>query len=142
VHRTIVLVLGAMACIAAGPQDDEASIRAALNGWMADFNAGRANAVCDLFAPDLRFDFRGQPERGYEEMCAQLRRALSDKQHHFSYALRMKEVLVSGDLAIVRLVWSLTTAGETTVEPGLDVFHRQPDGSWKIIRYMAYEEGP
>jgi ketosteroid isomerase-like protein len=26
-----------------------------------------------------------------------------------------------------------------TKEPGLDVFRRQPDGSWKIVRYIAYE---
>jgi steroid delta-isomerase len=24
-------------------------------------------------------------------------------------------------------------------EPGMDVFRRQPDGSWKISRYIAYE---
>ena len=27
-----------------------------------------------------------------------------------------------------------------TKEPGLDVFRRQPDGIWKIVRYVAYEE--
>jgi hypothetical protein len=26
-----------------------------------------------------------------------------------------------------------------TKEPGLDVFRRQPDGTWRISRYMAYE---
>jgi hypothetical protein len=30
--------------------------------------------------------------------------------------------------------------GATTDEPDLDVFARQPDGGWKIIRYLAYEE--
>jgi len=45
----------------------------------------------------------------------------------------------------VRLVWMLTVkrqgdlAGAITKEPGLDIFRRQPDGSWKISRYMAYE---
>jgi steroid delta-isomerase len=24
-------------------------------------------------------------------------------------------------------------------EPGLDVFRKQPDGSWKIVRYIAYD---
>jgi steroid delta-isomerase len=54
---------------------------------------------------------------------------------------------VSGDLAVVRLIWisNLTaTDGRTTSEeePGLDVFQRQPDGSWKIIRYIAYPATP
>ena len=45
----------------------------------------------------------------------------------------------------MRLVWTLkvtspdsSTATETG-EPGLDVFRRQPDGRWKIIRNIAYE---
>ncbi|MGK2922970.1 MAG: YybH family protein [Methyloceanibacter sp.] len=50
-----------------------------------------------------------------------------------------------GDVAVVRLVWTLTIkekdGGEIkSVEPGMDVFQRQADGSWKIVRYMAYEE--
>jgi hypothetical protein len=38
----------------------------------------------------------------------------------------------------------LTVAGAAkaveTKEPGLDVFRWQSDGSWKIVRYVAYEE--
>jgi ketosteroid isomerase-like protein len=31
-------------------------------------------------------------------------------------------------------------AAETTsVEPGIDIFRRQADGSWKISRYIGYE---
>ena len=26
------------------------------------------------------------------------------------------------------------------IEPGMDIFRRQPDGSWKIMRYMAYSQ--
>ena len=40
-----------------------AEIKSALTQWMADFNDGKADKVCDLFAPDLVSDFRGQPER-------------------------------------------------------------------------------
>jgi hypothetical protein len=29
-----------------------------------------------------------------------------------------------------------------SVEPGIDIFRRQPDGSWKIMRYMAYSREP
>jgi ketosteroid isomerase-like protein len=32
--------------------------------------------------------------------------------------------------------------GTSASEPGLDIFRRQPDGSWKIVRYIAYEEEP
>ena len=52
--------------------------------------------------------------------------------------------MVWGELSVVRLIWTLTVvardarATETIEEPGIDVFRRQPDGSWKISRYLAY----
>jgi steroid delta-isomerase len=55
-----------------------------------------------------------------------------------------KEIIVAGDLAVVRLTWRLTVQGkdapaETIEEPGMDIFRRQGDGSWKIFRYIAYD---
>ena len=75
------------ACLFASPLHsahaaDEAArtaITAALTQWTDDFNAGRADKVCDLFARDLRADFRGQPERGYEAQCELLRHSLADQ---------------------------------------------------------------
>ena len=123
----------------------ETAIREALAKWTADFNARDAARICDLFAPDLVYDYRGFPERNYEALCGLLRRSLTDKSKQFAYALEIKEILVSGDVAVVRLVWTLRTmlpgaaAAVESKEPGLDVFRRQPDGSWKIVRYIAYE---
>jgi steroid delta-isomerase len=71
--------------------------------------------------------------------------ALSDPNKSYHYDLEIKEILVSGDLAVVRLVWTLKLRSKSggpeqvTREPGMDIFRRQADGSWKISRYMAYE---
>jgi hypothetical protein len=49
-------------------------------------------------------------------------------------------------MAAVRLVWTLTVKRQgqavdtVSAEPGLDILRRQPDGTWKIVRYLAYEE--
>jgi steroid delta-isomerase len=124
----------------------ERAIRDALTGWMADFNAGRADRVCGLFAPELRYDYRGFPERGFSDICALLQRSLGDATRQYAYSLLIKEVLIEGDMAAVRLVWTLKVTrpgspGEAvTQEPGLDILRKQPDGSWKIVRYMAFEE--
>jgi len=133
--------------VQADVSEDEAALRATLERWTDDFNAGRADRICDLFSTDLRYDYRGFEERGYADICALLKRSLADQKRTYSYAApQVKEVLVSGDQAVVRLVWTLTvrpagaTALATSVEPGMDIFHRQPDGSWKIVRYIAYEE--
>jgi steroid delta-isomerase len=122
----------------------ESAIRTVLAQWTSAFNARDASHICDLFAPDLVYDYRGFPERDFPTLCRLLRRSLADPAKTFAYALDIKEIIVSGDMAIARLVWTLkvVSAGDKTEEsrePGLDVFRKQPDGSWKIARYIAYE---
>ncbi|MPZ31841.1 MAG: SgcJ/EcaC family oxidoreductase [Rhodospirillales bacterium] len=140
--------LAAVTVSPAAAQSDavaEKAIRDALSRWTADFNARDSTRICDLFAPDLRYDFRGSPERDYNAMCNLLRQALSDRSRKFTYSFDIKEIIVSGDIAIVRLVWTsrVTQEGSSqaaeTKEPGLDVFRLQPDGKWRIAHYMAYE---
>jgi ketosteroid isomerase-like protein len=124
----------------------EAEIKAALTQWMADFNQGKADKVCGLFATDLKSDFRGQPERNFDELCALLQKSLKDDARSFTYGLDINEIVVSGDMAAVRLVWTLTVepkgggAAIVSREPGLDIFRKAPDGSWKIVRFLAFEE--
>jgi ketosteroid isomerase-like protein len=126
----------------ASPDTD---IRAALTQWRDDFNAGRADKICDIFAPSLRADVRGVPERDFDSQCALLHHVLGDDARSFSYALDLKEIVAEGDMAVVRLVWTLTTrvkatgAVTTTEEQGLDVFGRASDGRWRIIRFITFE---
>ena len=147
-RRALAAVLAGCLLAPAAAQSEaaaEKAIRDALTRWTADFNAREASRICDLFAPDLRYDFRGTPERDYDAMCSALRRALGDRSKTLTYSFDIKEIIVSGDMAIVRLVWTsqLSHSGSAQVietkEPGLDVFRRQPDGTWRISRYMAYE---
>jgi steroid delta-isomerase len=124
----------------------EAEIRAAFAQWTQDFNARRADKVCGLYAKDLVSNYRGVPERGHERQCQILQAALTDDARRFQYALDIKEILVFGDVAVVRLVWTLTIrradgSEVTIVEPSLDVFRKEPDGQWRIFRYLSFDEG-
>lgn len=128
-----------------GAAADAAAIRAALEAWTEDFNERRSDRVCDLFAPDLRSNYRGQPENDFGRLCEGLHAALTDPERRYRYRLELEEVLVSGDMGIARLVWHLTITDGSgrTVESsdrGLDVFLRQPDGAWRISRFLAYEQ--
>ncbi|MGE3990020.1 YybH family protein [Pseudorhodoplanes sp.] len=124
----------------------DSEIRTALETWTEDFNAGRVDRTCDLFARDLIAQYRGAPERGHERQCQLLTKALTDRARRYHNALAIREILVFGDIAVARVVWTQTvreieTGKETkTVEPGLDVFRRDADGRWRIIRYLAYDE--
>jgi uncharacterized protein (TIGR02246 family) len=122
----------------------EVAIRSALAQWTQDFNNRNAEKACSLFAQDLRYDFRGYPERDYRDICDRMQRSLGDASKTYSYDLDVREIIVSGDIAVVRLVWKLTVTlpnGQqvVSVEPGMDVVRKEPDGAWKIIRYIAYE---
>jgi steroid delta-isomerase len=79
-------------------------IKNTLTGWMADFNAGKTERVYDLFATDVRADFRGHPTRDHKAVCDLLTKSLTDPSRVYRYALDIKEILVFGDVALVRLV--------------------------------------
>ena len=126
-------------------ETEQAAIRAALTKWTEDFNAGNVNEVCGLFAPNLRYDYRGFPERNYREICDGLHRSLTDQTRRYSYSLAIKETIVSSDLAAVRLTWTLRidkpdAAPQISQEHGIDIFRKQSDGTWKIITFIAYNE--
>jgi ketosteroid isomerase-like protein len=140
-----LLAISLVPAHAAG-DDSAAEIRAALDAWTNDFNARRADKVCGLFEPGLIYDFQGLPEQRYGDICPRLKRALADDTRSWTYAQPdIKEILVFGDVAVVRLTWTSTVTGGPegavkSVEPGMDIFRRQPDGSWKIMRYMAFSQ--
>ena len=138
-------LLGAILCTSLAAEDATLDIKAALSAWTEDFNSGKTGKICDLFAPDVRADVRGAKERDHAAICDLLVRSLKDETKHYSYAMDIKEVLVFGEVAVVRLVWTLTIKQKdgkeiTSVEPGMDIFQKQADGSWKIIRYLAYDD--
>src|SRR5690348_17073481 len=86
---------------AAAPTDTAAmEIRTTLEQWRLDFNARKPDRICDLFAPDLRYDFQGLPEQNFEQLCDRLHRALADMTQTFHYGLRIKEIIVSEPMAV------------------------------------------
>lgn len=134
-------LLTALAITQPATADDAAEIRVRLTQWTADFNAGHKDAACDLFSKQLISDFRGQGEANYSTRCALITKAIDDPVHKFKYQVHIKEIITSTELAVVRLDWTLevTPPGQKEVETGMDIFRKESDGAWRIIRYMAYE---
>lgn len=92
------------------------------------------------FSRSLISDVHGFETAGYDKRCALISKALDDPQRSFHYDLAIKEIIVDKTLAIVRLDWTLkvSPSDTTSVETGLDIFRKESDGRWHIIRYMAY----
>jgi uncharacterized protein (TIGR02246 family) len=130
--------------LAADTADGSATIRAELVAWTQAYNARQADKVCSIFSKDLRYKFGEVQDRGYNEVCTALHRLLADETQRSHYTLDLREILVYGDIAVVRLIWTLdssqpgSNAAVRSLEPGMDIFKRQDDGTWKIIRYLAY----
>jgi ketosteroid isomerase-like protein len=133
---------------ASPPAQAEAQVRAALAAWPEDFAAKRTTAVCGLFAPDVVLSYPGTKDRDFDAMCSHFRDLFAIRDRSFTYAApEIEEVVADRDTVVVRLVWTLTVADssgktlEVVREKGVDVFRRQPDGSWKIRISHAYPDG-
>jgi uncharacterized protein (TIGR02246 family) len=143
--RLIACLVGVAALAGCGeaatpdPEKDKTAIEAALRQWPTDFNAENVDGVCGLFADDVVLAYPGGEDSNSGEFCERMQVLFNDPAKRYSYAQPdIREVVVDGDLATVKLFWTLTVTGptgkvlDTGVEDGLDVFVRQPDGTWKI----------
>lgn len=143
-HRLPATLLTLSLALSSAPSlaDDAADIRARLEQWTEDFNAKRIEPVCDLFSKELLSTVRGQGDKDYATRCDILTKSLNDAAREYHYRLDLHEVIVEGDLAVVRLTWTLfiTPLNVTAVEPGIDVLRKEADGKWRIVRYLSYED--
>jgi len=129
----------------AGPAraDEAIAIRNAINAWADDFNALKSAVVCDIFTPDLQYDFGVEPGT-YNSLCNRLRQALGQTNVRYHYAPDIQEILISGDLAVVRIVWTLSVTRNGTdrptviIEPAMYVMRHDPDGNWRVLRFLAF----
>jgi uncharacterized protein (TIGR02246 family) len=142
----VALALFIAAAKAAGPDDPsaaKAAIVERLHLWTAAFNSRDLAGVCGLFAPDLSYTVDGILNGSRDRLCANITTALSKPDVDLRYdEPTIHEILVSRDLAVVRLTWTLTAekkgARDVTTEEGMDVFRRAPDGVWSILRFIAF----
>lgn len=139
----IALTAAAAGTALADADADKAAIVQRLQQWTAAFNAKDRAGTCDLFAPDLVYAIPEVVRGTRETMCSNLAalQARTDIKLHYANP-DIHEIVLAGDLAVVRLTWTLTTEvggrRDTTTEEGMDIFRRQPDGRWSIARFIAF----
>jgi steroid delta-isomerase len=138
-----VLLTATVAPSHADEAADRAAITQRLQRWTAAFNAKDAVGACDLFAPDLAYSIPEMLRGTKQTMCDNLAKVLARTDIQVNYKNPdVHEIIVSGDVGVVRLTWTLTAeangAQDTTTEEGIDIFRREPDGVWSIARYVAF----
>jgi len=132
--------------VEASDATDRSEIEALLNQWAKDYNSKNLSETCSVFAPDLIVRGPTLPDKNFEAMCAHLKDQMERRDLTFKdVALDIEEILISGDLAVVRAVWTYTSTPLHSKEKSkfkeieLDVLKRQEDGKWKISISYTWE---
>jgi ketosteroid isomerase-like protein len=129
------------------PADSAASarsIRAALASWVDAANREDWKAAARVWAPDLIGWYPGQPDDTFaKEMESAAHPRPGRPSTH--YEVNVVEVMVSGSMAVVRDIWRFTIAPGTpdsavSVVRSYEVWKRQPDGEWRIARWISAPE--
>lgn len=146
-NRSAVLLLVLIAGVAradAGAENAaaEKTIRAALASWVEAANRGDYAATMSVWAPDLIGWAPEGPDDTYQRELSYAK--LPAQPVRTTYALTINEVIVDSSLAVVRDTWTQTTKQDAGVDKvstfrSFEVWRRQPDGSWKISRWV---DGP
>ena len=141
----LVLLLMPIGVIGADVSDRSAAeqeIRGALNRWVLAANRGDWKEALKVWAPDLIGWYPGEPDATYQRETENATRVTTPRT---IYEVDVKEVMVSGPLAVVRDIWTFTTpmaTGKPTVErlKSFEIWRQQPDGAWKINRWISAPE--
>ena len=124
-------------------QDAERQIRAALARWTEAANRGDWKTALEVWAPDLVGWAPAGADDSYAREAGGAAKSKPGPPAE-TYELKIEEVLVDRTMAVVRDIWTMTSRspeGATRRERfrSFEVWRLQPDGQWRIARWI---DGP
>jgi steroid delta-isomerase len=125
---------------------DAAAIRSAIEAGARSCEAGRPADVMRSYAPDIVLSYPGVPDQDFAALRDAFARLCGAGEGTVETTrATYDEILVSGDMAIVRLTWSTHLRG---MAPGavrrlkdLQVWRRTARG-WQFFRGVHFPPGP
>ena len=137
---------------ASAHERDVETLRKAILRSAEAFNASDPKAIMAPYARDIVLTYPGIPDMGYDELVKAYDEMTAPRPGvKARTSPEIEEILVSGDLGIIRITWTTTT---TETNPprewtrrmrDLQVWRRESDGTWKFARGMHFripEEEP
>jgi ketosteroid isomerase-like protein len=145
------LLLAASALGASGQTPPQAAvvekqIRQSLADWMEATNHRRYDRANEVWAPGVVGWFPEAPAFSMDEAYRVAGVAKGSEKPYGTYELTIDEILVGGELAVVRDVWRETIhfpgTDATAARPikSFEVWKPQPDGKWRITRWISAPE--
>lgn len=129
-----------------GPPQDVEAIRALVVRSEEAFNAKDPDAIIALYSRDVVLTYPGIPDQDYETLDAGYREMTNlPAGVTVTTVPDIEEIIVSGDLGIVRVTWNTTTVQAEPAQRStrqlrdLQVWRREPDG-WKFFRGMHFRQ--
>ena len=124
---------------------DAASIRASIEKGARGFMSANPDTILSHYARDIVLSYPGTPDQDYATLVkayVELRARPADVVART--VPTFDEILVSGNLALVRLRWTTTISrGSRTSTRHLkdfQVWRREPGNRWAFIRGMHYPD--
>lgn len=127
-----------------GPTADVEAVRALVIRSGDAFNAKDPDAIIALYSRDVILTYPGIPDQDYATLDAGYREMTNlPAGVTVTTVPAIEEIIVSGDLAVVRVAWNTTTV---QAEPArrstrqlrdMQVWRREADG-WKFFRGMHF----
>ena len=130
--------------------DDTYAINVAKTEYREGFNTGDAERVVSVFAPEFTDNSDGRPSRYGKDAPAKLRRYLedlfADNKTHLNIVIAA--IVLAGDLAYDYGWHELAITPWNGGEPRLvrkrylELWRKQKNGGWRIIRYIDNDDLP
>lgn len=141
----VLLVISFAAAVACSPRSrdvntaaDEAAIQQVREREISAFSRGHVDSLLAVFTEDVVFMPPDQPQVAGSAALRTWAQGIADQFTVTGRYTGSEIIIVAGDWAVERFTGVLTLtskAGGTPTEErlkGLHVYHRQPDGTWRI----------
>jgi uncharacterized protein (TIGR02246 family) len=127
--------------------EDRAAVTRATSDLLAAVNAGDVNRVLAVWADDGVMMPPHHPSViGHVELATYFRNLFS--RLHLTFTFTSSEIHIAGDLAFERVTYTAIAcpiSGGPAVEDvgkGLHLYHRQRDGTWKLMNDIWNSDRP
>jgi uncharacterized protein (TIGR02246 family) len=128
---------------------DEKAIRDIEAQWVKDFQAKDLDKETSVYAPDGSFLMTGAPiQTGKDAIRATHKAFLEDPNFAVDFSPSRVVVARSSDVAYAQGAYTFTFSDPKTKKPVtekgkyVDVYQKQPDGSWKVVEDIFNADAP
>jgi ketosteroid isomerase-like protein len=142
----VVGVLLSVSMTSQDPKTDVETLRRLIQETATAIKANDAAGIMAHYSKDIIVSYPGRPDTTYDEFDRSYRQMLAPNTTTNAVPT-IDEILVSGDLAVIRMRWNTTivdkvTGGSTSRQAkDLQVWRRE-NGAWKFCRGMWYHVRP